>query len=355
MGRQQLKTGSKVRKPAKVMFNNVFSGARIRVNNLFTTIIRMKKNAMLALCACCMVGFSGSAPVSAQNVPGNYEQNNIFASMQHEDKAAILMIHFGTTHADTRALTIDAINQKVGEAFPDVEIREAYSSRIIIKRLNDRGVKKQNPADALKQLKAEGFTHILVQPTTIIDGVEMESINHDVAELREGFKDLRVGTPLLFYTSDYEEVIDIITRDNHPDMAYVWVGHGTDDSATAQYAMLDYMLKEKGFKNHIVGCIEGYPYYEQALKQLKASGLKKVRLAPFMFVAGEHAKNDIAEDWKEELEAEGFSVEVLMQGMGEVKEIQDKFIRSLRNIADNPRVNIMDKKRIYEVTGEIME
>lgn len=74
-----------------------------------------------------------------------------------------------------------------------------------------------------------------------------------------------------------------------------------------------------------------------------------------MFVAGEHAKNDIAEDWKEELEAEGFSVEVLMQGLGEVKEIQDKFIRSLRNIADNPRVNIMDKKRIYEVTGEIME
>ena len=43
---------------------------------------------------------------------GNYEHSDMLASMKPGDKAALLMVHFGTTHDDTRALTIDAINAK---------------------------------------------------------------------------------------------------------------------------------------------------------------------------------------------------------------------------------------------------
>ena len=39
---------------------------------------------------------------------GNYEHSDMLASMKPGDKAALLMVHFGTTHDDTRALTIDA-------------------------------------------------------------------------------------------------------------------------------------------------------------------------------------------------------------------------------------------------------
>ena len=34
-----------------------------------------------------------------------------------KEKTAILMVHFGTSYDDTRALTIDAINQAVRDAF----------------------------------------------------------------------------------------------------------------------------------------------------------------------------------------------------------------------------------------------
>ena len=60
----------------------------------------------------------------------NFVASDLFASLQPGDKAALLMVHFGTTHDDTRALTIDAINQKAKEAFKDVELREAWTSRI---------------------------------------------------------------------------------------------------------------------------------------------------------------------------------------------------------------------------------
>ena len=283
----------------------------------------------------------------------NYEHSDFFKSMQNGDKAAILMVHFGTTHADTRELTIEVLNNKVRQQFPDIELREAYTSRIVIKLLRDKGMVKENPSEALKKLHAEGYTHILIQPSTIIDGVEMESLYRNVAEVKSQFKDIRIGNPLLYDPHDYEAVIDVITKDTDKQTAYVLVGHGTYDATTAQYAMLDYMLKIKGYKNFFVGTIEGYPEYDDMLIQLKQSGLKKVVLIPFMFVAGEHAKNDIAGDWKENLEKEGYSsIDVKMEGLGQNSGIQDIFISHLKFITRHRKLDIMDKKAKYQETGE---
>ena len=46
---------------------------------------------------------------------GNFVASDMLASMKPGDKAALLMVHFGTTHDDTRALTIDAINAKAAK------------------------------------------------------------------------------------------------------------------------------------------------------------------------------------------------------------------------------------------------
>lgn len=283
-----------------------------------------------------------------------FEHSDFFKGMGAGDKSAVLMVHFGTTHADTREKTIDVLNAKAKQAFPDLEQREAYTSRIVIKRLGDKGIRKQNPLEALQQLKSDGYTHILIQPSTIIDGVEMESLYSNVDEVRGLFKDIRIGDPLLYSPDDYEKVIDALTQHYDNTTAYVWVGHGTYDATTAQYAMLDYMLKSKGHTNCFVGTIEGYPEYDDMLAQLKASGLKKVVLIPFMFVAGEHAKNDIAGDWKEDLEKEGYTVEVRMQGLGENPCIQDMYVSHLKFKTNHRKVGIMEKKALYQKTGEKM-
>lgn len=285
----------------------------------------------------------------------NFEASDIFKSLGENDKIAIVMVHFGTTHADTRKLTIDAINDKVKKTFPGIEVREAYTSRIVVKRLADKGIRKQNPLQVLQQLHKEGYTHILLQSTTIIDGVEMESLSKNAETVDSLFKEIRIGDPLLYAPEDYESVIKILTGSYNNENAYVWVGHGTYDSNTAQYAMLDYMLKSKGHNNCFVGTIEGYPSFDDMLLQLKSSGLKNVVLVPFMFVAGEHAKNDIAEDWKTDLEKEGFFVTIDMTGLGQIAEIQDQYVDHLKFISTHRKIGIMEKKNIYEVTGEKME
>lgn len=277
----------------------------------------------------------------------NFMVSDMKASMQPGDKAALLMVHFGSTYDDTRALTIDAVNSLAKSEFPDMEVREAYTSRIVIRRLKARGIEKLNPVEALERLRSDGYTHVLVQSTNIIEGVEMEALRKDVASVASGFKDLRIGTPLLYSPKDYEDVIAAIVKNGAKTGATVLVGHGTYTPATAQYAMMDYMLKAKGYTNFHVTTIEGYPTFDDMLAKLAADTSKDVLLMPFMFVAGDHANNDIAVDMKAELEGKGYNVSLFMQGLGQNPNIQKIFIEHAKFAAKHKMINITDKKRAY--------
>ena len=57
------------------------------------------------------------------------------------------------------------------------------------------------------------------------------------------------------------------------------------------------------------------------LEGAETESLRRVRLVPLLFVAGDHARNDIAGEWKEALEKEG---------LGEIPEIQDLYLSHIR-------------------------
>ena len=299
------------------------------------------------LVSCCMAFGSLCMPVYA-NSEGNFVQDDILQNLHSGDKIALLMVHFGTTHEDTRSLTIDAINQKAREQFPQMEIREAYTSRIIMRILNKRGVRKLNPVEALAQLKAEGYTHVVVQSTNIIDGIEMESLRKDIALMKPLFKEIRLGMPLLYSPEDYKQVIDCLAEKGQEKSFTILVGHGTYTPATAQYAMLDYMLQAEGHTDFAVGTVEGYPTFDNAISRAQAKKkIKQVQLIPFMFVAGDHAKNDIAGDMKEILEKKGYKVSVRMEGLGENPAIQQIYIDHINFIIKHKQIDIVDKKKGY--------
>lgn len=281
----------------------------------------------------------------------SFVESNLLTSLQKDDKAALLMVHFGTTYNDTRSKTIDAINKKAKAMFPQLEVRESYTSRIIMRRLKARGIQKESPLEAMLRLRAEGYTHLIVQSTNIIDGVEMESLRKDVESVKPFFKEIRVGNPLMYSTDDALQVVDILTKRipaNAKKREHVlFVGHGTVTPATAIYSEIDYMLKAEGHPNYHVGTIEGYPTFDNAVQMLKAAKAKSVTLAPLMFVAGDHAKNDISQEWKENLEKEGFQVELHIEGLGEIPEIQDIYLSHIQFLMQHRVRGIMEKKAAY--------
>ena len=247
-----------------------------------------------------------------------------------QEHSALLMVHFGTTFDATRAKTIDAINEQARHAHPQLHFAEAYTSRIVMKRLAAKGIQKDTPLDALLRLRAEGCRRVVVQPTFVIDGVEMDRLRQDVEQVRPFFDSITLGTPLLYNIEDSRQVCQVLASRHPADQKnahVVFVGHGTEGPATALYSQLDYMLHANGYPRHHVATIEGYPTLLTLTQQLKAQRARSVTLVPLLFVAGDHASNDISVEWKEALEKEGFSVDLHIEGLGEVPEIQNLYIR----------------------------
>ena len=252
-----------------------------------------------------------------------------------EPPTAMLLVHFGTTYDDTRAKTIDAINAKAQKEFPGLAFAEAYTSRIVMSRLEKRGIRKETPTDALLRLRAQGHRRILIQPTYVIDGIEMDRLRMETDNLRPFFDSLWISTPLLYSVEDAEQVCGILAARHPADIKkhehVLFVGHGTGSPATALYSQLDYMLRAQGHPNYHVATIEGYPTFDTAVEEMKQMKVRKVVLVPLLFVAGDHASNDISVEWKQQLEKLGFSVELHIEGLGEVPEIQDLYIKKMKN------------------------
>ena len=268
-----------------------------------------------------------------------------------KEKTAILMVHFGTTFDDTRKLTIDVINEKAKNQFPDIKVMEAYTSRIIIDCLKKRGISKPTPKEALLRLAADGFTHVIVQGTNVIDGIEAEVLRNDAALMTPFFKEIRVGRPLLYSVKDGQKVVDILKDRYGEDLsaksAVVLIGHGTSTPANAMYSQIDYMFSAAGEPRFHVATVEGYPTYDTTLVKLKSSKVKNVILVPFMFVAGDHARNDIDGEWRGELEKEGYKVSSILEGLGQIPEVQDIYIDHIKEAFKAPVLDAGSQKSQY--------
>ena len=250
------------------------------------------------------------------------------------DKTALLMVHYGTAYDETRAKTIDAVNLKARQTFPQLEVREAYLSPVVIRRLKGRGISKETPYEAMLRLRDDGYTRLMVQPTCLLDGEEMDVLRRDVARVDSLFESVSIGRPLFYSIANCLRVVDVMTKRHPADSLQrehvVFVGHGSSTPATALYAQLDYMLRATGHPCHHVTTIEGYPTFDTCLAQLRSAAVRRVKLVPLLFVAGNHAMKAIGGSWRQRLKQEGFSVEVVLEGLGEVSEIQEMYIQSAR-------------------------
>ena len=243
-------------------------------------------------------------------------------------KKALFMVHFGTTHNDTKELTIDKMNKKFADEFKDYDLFTAYTSRIVLKRLKDRGEVFSTPIRVLNSLADQGYEELLVQTSHVIPGIEYENLVREVNSFSNKFKSIKIGKPLLYYIDDYKKCVEALADEYVPKNKYVF--------------------DEYGYDNVFVVCTKAYPLMDTLLKKLRKNGIEEVKLAPFMFVAGEHAKNDMAVTYKNELEENGFKVnQVILKGLGEFDAIQNIFLNHLKLAIEKDDEDIADFKKEY--------
>lgn len=249
---------------------------------------------------------------------------------------ALLVVSFGTSFEETRRKTIDAIEADLAAAFPDRRLYRAWTSKMIIKKLKKRdGVAIDTVPEALARMAKDGVRDVLVQPTHVLDGLENQWMRNDLQAAAGDFDIIAVGAPLLVSTDDLKAVAAATVASLPPleaGEALVLMGHGSSHSANMTYPALAYVFRDLGYRNVFIGTVEGYPTLDNVLRDLAmvTPKVKKVVLAPFMVVAGDHARNDMAgedgDSWKNRFQADGYATDCVLRGLGEFSPIRDLFV-----------------------------
>ena len=265
------------------------------------------------------------------------------APAEEKTKHGILVVAFGSSMPEGQ-VAVNAVIDSVKLAYPKTEVRLAYTSRIIMRKLaKESGMIIDEPAVALAKMAFDGFTDVAVMSTHIIPGAEYQDLEAVVNGFKlmtehgtkAGFKYITLSEPLFANQEDFERAADILTKTYAKEGksgAVVFVGHGTHHFADTAYSALQMAFARKS-PNFFVGTVEGLPDYKDVLSGIKKRGLKKVTIAPAMLVAGDHAHNDIAGDeddsWKVMLTKEKFTVTPKLVGLGQNEGIKKMLLDKL--------------------------
>lgn len=278
-------------------------------------------------------------------VQAETEESATEQTAENTSDKVILVVSFGTSYNESRDLTIGGIENAITDAFPEYEVRRAFTSQIIIDKLKERdGLEIDNVEEALDRAVADGVKTLVVQPTHLMSGFEYT----DLAEALEGYKDkfdeVVLAEPLLTNDEDYEAVAQAITAEtasyDDGETAICFMGHGTEAESNSDYAKLQEVLTADGFENYYIGTVEATPSVEDLINTLNTSGkYKKVVLKPLMVVAGDHANNDMAGDeedsWKSQFEAAGYEVNCIIEGLGQDEAIQNIYVTHTQAAIDS--------------------
>ena len=254
----------------------------------------------------------------------------------------ILVVSFGTSFNDNRVATIGAIEQKIADEFEKEgwSVRRAFTADIIINHVKDRdGEVIDNVEEALKRARDNGVKKLVVQPTHLMAGLEFEELTGTLQKYEQDFEAIEIGQPLLSSDEDKkdvaEELVEVTKSFDDGETAIVFMGHGTNHESNSVYAeMQDIIRKEAGNDNYFVGVVHdgAKPDVNDVLAEVqKNDAFKKVVLRDMMVVAGDHANNDMAdaddpESWFSTFKAAGYEVETVLEGLGQIEDIQEMYV-----------------------------
>lgn len=259
-----------------------------------------------------------------------------------ELKKAILLVAFGTSIPEAQK-AYENIDSMVKKAFPETTVRWAYTSKKIRAKLAKEGKQLDSPELALAKLMEEGYTHVVVLSLHIIPGEEFHGLNqnaHLFGLMDGGFNRIAVAKPLLSSYEDLQRTADIMLKSlppsRKPQDAVIFMGHGSEKHpADSIYIAMNAILNKKDPYAYLA-TVDGHPTLEDIIPELTAKKVKKVFLVPFMAVAGDHARNDMAgdspESWKSILTAKGFTCEPILKGMAENPEIVNIWLDHLKEV-----------------------
>ena len=239
---------------------------------------------------------------------------------------AIILVSFGAADDSIREKIFDRLAAEIREKFSAFEIRQAFTSNFMIRKLSRRGILIDTLPEAIAKLRAEGFGRIILLPTHLTPGEEFDNKILPCAA-----DDVEIIPPLMTEPLD-EKILPTILDCFKPaaDEDLILVGHGSPHRHNPIYESLQRLA---GDKIH-VGVIESTdtPNFSDVVERLKSSRAEKILLAPLLFNGGVHVEEDIdgeENSWRTKLTALGYKIRVIRDGLGSFKNFRELYIQNL--------------------------
>ena len=262
-------------------------------------------------------------------------------------KRAIIVVSFGSTVENARTQNIKPVVDAIANANPTAKVLEAFTSRIIIRKLKEKGLAMKNEIEAMEEVLAEGFDEIIVQPLHLVGGEEFNKLRNNIKSIltKEQEEKVFFGRPLLFFTGQEDEYPDdfAILLDALHEITAVGekegvalIGHGGLSPENTAYSALQLKAFQKGYDHMRIATIECYPLLEDTvLPWFMGEKPETVHVYPLMLVAGDHALNDIAGDEDDSvvnrLREAGYKAEAHLTGLGAFSKVQDIYVQHVED------------------------
>lgn len=262
-----------------------------------------------------------------------------------EPREGLLIVAFGTSVPEA-VPALKALDADFRAAFPDAAVEWAYTSQIIRKKLAARGTPVGGISDGLAALARKGVKVVRVQSLHVMAGEEFSALERavllDVKAHPGRFEAVYLGRPLLESRQDAREVAAAVLQScggRAPGEGLVLMGHGQAHGRADLVfeGMRRAFVEADGLT--FMASVEGSRTFDDLARELATRNVKTLWVQPFMIVAGDHARNDLAgeeaDSWASRLRAQGFQVKTNLLGMGEIAGVRAVFIRHARETKDD--------------------
>lgn len=261
-------------------------------------------------------------------------------------KEGLLLVAFGTSVPEAQpALT--AIDQEFRAAFPHSPVVWAYTSSIIRAKLEKKGVHIGDVNAGLEELARHKVDVVRVQSLHVVAGEEFSEMERLLvswlARHPDSFKAVYLGRPLLESRQDAGEVCRAVLAatagKRQSGEALLLMGHGQSHGRGDMVIEGMRAVLADADPLAMLATVEGSRGFDQVRAALTSGRASVVWLQPFMVVAGDHARNDLAGDepdsWASQVRTLGLTPRPVLTGLGELPGVRAVFVRHARDSQDD--------------------
>ena len=271
-------------------------------------------------------------------------------------KRAVLIVSFGSSNLDAYKQVESFIKNIKDSIDKELFIQCVFTSNILIKRMKEKNnIDILNVKEALEILFNDGYKEVILQPLHMIDGKDCDSLRNILEENKDRFNYIKLNPTLLINKgkNTKESALNIANaiKDNvNKDRCVVLVGHGSnrcqdnccytsigineccgDNGNVCNddcYQEIEKALQSIGYKNVIIGTLEGSRTRSVVLKELKDKKIDDVIIMPLLVLPGNHIIKDIKGDnsWESLFIENDINVEVNLKSLLEYEKIQKLYI-----------------------------